>query len=163
MGRLLRDDDAMQMLKTALRSLPVDAKAIADHVTALAMDAIRATQTDEDLRRLSGEAERIRKKKEAMLDSYFSGAITNAEMQSMSRKYDTQHQALLLRRQEADRCRQENETLQGLIHADLSGILRGEVENEVFCKNILERITVFQDRHMELRLELLPQVFRFTD
>ena len=162
-GRLLRDDDAMQMLKTALRNLPVDAKAIADHVTALAMDAIKATQTDEDLRRLSGEAERIRKKKEAMLDSYFSGEITNAEMQSMSRKYDTQHQALLLRRQEADRCRQENETLQGLIHADLSGILRGEVENEVFCKNILERITVFQDRHMELRLELLPQVFRFTD
>ena len=162
-GRLLRDDDAMQMLKTALRSLPVDAKAIADHVTALAMDAIKATQTGEDLRRLAGEAERIRKKKETMLDSYFSGEITNAEMQSMSRKYDTQHQALLLRRQEADRCRQENETLQGLIHADLSGILKGEVENEVFCKNILERITVFQDRHMELRLERLPHVFRFTD
>ena len=56
-GRLLRDDDAMQMLKTALRNLPVDAKAIADQVTALAMDAIKATQTDEDLRRLSGEAE----------------------------------------------------------------------------------------------------------
>ena len=165
-GRLLRDDDAMQMLKTAIRSLPMDAKAIADHVTALAMDAIHDGQSGVDIHRLDLEIERVQKKKETMLDSYFSGEITKSEMQEMNRKYAGQIEDLRRQKQEAERCCQENagpETMRAVIHAEAAGLLNGETESEVFYKTILKSVTVYKDRHMELQLKHLPQVFRFAD
>ena len=47
------------------------------------------------------------------------------------------------------------------IQSELDAILTGEAESEVFWKTMLEQITVFKDRHLELRLNLLPHVFRF--
>ena len=42
----LRDDDAMQMLKAAIQSLPMDAKAIINNVTALALESIRNEEVE---------------------------------------------------------------------------------------------------------------------
>jgi hypothetical protein len=33
----------------------------------------------------------------------------------------------------------------------------------VFCKTMLDNLTVFKDRHMELRLDGLPLVFWFAE
>ena len=60
-GKLIRDDDAMQILKTALRNLPLDVKSIIHHVTALAVEAIQEVEhsTNPDPQRLGFEMERI--------------------------------------------------------------------------------------------------------
>ena len=166
-GKLIRDDDAMQMLKTAIRSLPLDAKAIINNVTALALEAIRDGEigTGDDPQRLIFEIERVQQKKEAVMDSYFSGEIAKEDMQAMNRKYDGQMKDLRRQKKEAELRRYENQDSKALrtaIQMEVSGILNGEIESEVFCKTMLDSLTIFKDRHMELRLHLLPQVFRFT-
>ena len=166
-GKLVRDDDAMQMLKTAIRSLPMDTKAIINNVTALALEAIQEADisTGDDPRRLGFEIERVQQKKESVMDSYFSGEITKEDMQAMNRKYDSQIENLRQRKKGAELRQYENRDTKALhtaIQTEVSGLLNGEIESAVFCKTILDSLTVFKDRHVELRLKLLPQVFQFS-
>ena len=159
-GKLVRDDDAIQMLKAAIQSLPVDFGSITKHVTALALDAIEMGNEVEDPRRLEGERKRVRKKKEAAMDSYFSGEITKEDMLAMQQKYDGQMEELFRRQQEAELLTLERQD-PAAIFAEVSAILGGEIESEVFYKTMLESLTVFKDRHMELRLCELPQIVYF--
>ena len=57
----------------------MEARPIIDNVTALAMEAIHAgdSRNTDDPERLRFELERLQQKKEAVLDHYFSGDISN--------------------------------------------------------------------------------------
>lgn len=166
-GRLVRDDDAMNMLKIAIRSLQIDREAIANNVTTLALNAIQAGEqgTGDDPERLQFEIDRIWKKKEAVLDSYFSQEITKEDMVSMKSKYDEQIRGLQERQHQANLRNQEKkdmQTLKAAIELEVKSILNGETESEVFSKILLDRLTVFKDRHIELTLNGLPQIFQFV-
>ena len=166
-GRLIRDDDAMQMLKTAIRILPMDVDAVVNNVTALAVEAIRASEPVflDDLHRFQVEIERLRKKKIAVLDSYFSGDITKEELEVMKQTYDQQIMEAQKRTKEAERQQKENRDFKFLkedMRSQVFGILNCDVESQVFYKNVLDHLTVFKDRHVELRLQRLPHVFCFS-
>lgn len=166
-GKLVRDDDAIHMLQTAIRSLPIDAKAIISNVTALALDAIQAGEqgTADHPERLRYEIERTEQKKEAVLDSYFSGDITKEDMQVMKQKYEGQLDTLhgrLAKAEERQRTNRNTRQLKTDIQSDVADLLSCETESEVLYKIILESLTVFKDRRMELRLNHLPQVFQFA-
>lgn len=165
-GRLVRDDDAMNMLKTAIRSLQLDKKTIISNVTALALDAIRAGEegTKEDPQRLRYEIQRMEQKKEFLLDSYFSGEITTADMQVMKARYESRLEDLRLRLADASEkqnTQNDTEELKNTIRKEVTAVLSCETESEVFYKSILDHITVFKDRSTELRLNHLPLVFWF--
>jgi len=49
------------------------------------------------------------------------------------------------------------------IQEKVTAILNGDIDSEVFYKVLLQSLTVFKDRHMELRLNWLPQVFFFAE
>jgi DNA invertase Pin-like site-specific DNA recombinase len=164
-GKLVRDDDAMQMLKTALESLPMDREAMIRSVTELALTSIRTTEPGGQQKPEQLRLEQIQRKREAVMDSYFSGEITKEDMQAMNRKYDSQMENLYRRKKEAEfrqNANRDSKELRTVIQAEVSDILNGEIESEVFCKTMLDSLTVFKDRHMELRLRFLPQVFQFA-
>ena len=91
-GRLLRDDVAMDILKKTLRSLSMDTDWLIHNVTDLALGAIWLdTQKRENQAEvLEREIAQIREKKEDVLDAFFSKYITKDEMQMMNRRYDNQ-------------------------------------------------------------------------
>ncbi len=166
-GRLVRDDDAMQMLKTAMRSLPVDIDAVIHNVTELALEAVLEGQTAarDNPERLRQELDRTHQKKEAVMDAYFSREISKENMISFTTRYEQQLSDLRKRLEEAQNrkdSKQDSTALRTQIHSEVTAILRGETESEVFYKNLLESLTVFKDRHMELRLKWLPLVFHFS-
>ena len=167
-GKLLRDDDAMQMFRAALMSLQMYAASVIHHVTELALEAIRDGETGagDDPKRLELDIEQIQGKKEAVMDSYFSGDIPKSDMLAMNRRYDLQIEDLLQRKLAAERRRRENrdtESLRAALRSEVAGILTGGIMSDVFCKTMLESLTVFHDRHMELRLRFLPMAFRFSE
>ncbi len=100
----------MQMLKTAVRSLPMDTKAIVNNVTALALEAIQDSKTGagDNPQQLGFEIDRVQLKKEAVMDSYFSREITKEDMKIMNRKYDGQMEELRRRQKEAELRQREN-------------------------------------------------------
>ena len=166
-GKLVRDDDAMQMLKTAIRSLPIDEKAIIHNVTTLALEAIQDGEmgSSDVPERIRLEYERVQRKKEAVMDSYFSGEITKEDMQAMNRRYDAQMEELRQRQRDAElrqKEKRDSKAIRLAIQMDVTDILSGKIESDAFCKSMLESLTVFKDRHMELRLNGLPHVFRFA-
>jgi hypothetical protein len=165
-GKLIRDDDALQMLKEAVRSLQMDVAEIVGHVADLATEAIQDSETEigDDPKKLGSEIERLEHKREAMMDSYFSGEISKEEMLAMKRKYDVKTADLVRRQQDAELRKIQKldcHSLRASMQFYLTGILKGETESQVFCKSLLDSLTVFPDRHMELRLLHLPQIFDF--
>ena len=166
-GRLVRDDDALNMVQTALRALQIDWEDVVGHVAALALEAIQAGQSNvsDTPERLDFEMEKLREKKERIMDAYLDGAFSKEEMLAMKGKYDAQIAALADRLAVAEE-RQKNGTdraqLKQSLCKKLTAILSGEQESEVLYKTILDQITVFKDRHMELTLAGLPQVYVFS-
>lgn len=163
--KLVRDDDAMNMLKFAVRSLSLDVKPIVDNITALALDAIQAGENGTDApERLRFELERLQHKKEAVMDHYFSGDISKEDMQAMKRRYEDQEQSFRERLEKAEVKQQGSVTaqLKQTIQAEVTDLLNFQVESEVLGKTLLNSLTVFQDKHMELRLNDLPMVFWFS-
>ncbi len=162
-GKLVRDDDAMNMLKTAVASLPIDTDAIIRNVTALAMDAIRVGEQGmgDDPERLRFELSRVQEKKEAVLDSYFSREISKEDMTAMKERYEKQMEGLQKRLTQAE-ARHDPQDRKAEISRTVAAILSGETESEVFSKAMLDCLTVYKDKHMELKLNGLPQVFQFA-
>jgi len=166
-GKLVRDDDAMQMLKTAIGHLPVDFDAVIRNVTELALEAVLMGQTAswDDSDRLRQELDRTRKKKEAVMDAYFSREISKKDMVSFTTKYEQQLIDFRKRLEETQKRKDEKKNSAALseqILAEVISVLNGKTESEVFYKTLLQSLIVFKDRHMELRLNWLPQVFYFT-
>lgn len=167
-GKLLRNDDAMHMLKTAIMSLPMDFSTIARNTAELVVNAMQDRKSDSvaDPRKIESELQRIQKKKEAVMDSCFSGELSKADMQAMLRKYDGQIEELRCRLLEAELRRQSGKDRNALLESicsEVAGILDGDIESEAFFKATVENLTVFPDRHTELRLKYLAQVFHFSD
>ena len=165
-GKLLRDDDGLQMLKSAIRALKIDRQAIADTVATLASEAILKDHNDSGrvYDRLLQARERICKKKESVLECYFSGSISLEEMQLMREKYE--REMVSLSEQIAVAVQKQNitndiKTIKKDIFREVYSILNGETDSDLFVKTMLHSITVFKDRHLELRLNYLLKTFYY--
>ena len=161
-GRIVRDDDAAQMLKTALRALQIDIQTVSTELTALALNAIRTDGTERGTtaERIFCELDRVQRKKEAVLDSYFSGDISKSDMQTMCERYTDRTETLRqqLERTQLQTAHPKNDDIPKAVQS----ILTGEEASEAFDRMLVHSLTVFPDRHIELRLQCLPHVFRFT-
>ena len=102
-GKLVRDDDAMQMLKTAIKSLLLDTSAVIRNVATLALEAVLSDRPSnrKNPKQLQQELNRVQQKRETVMDSYFSGEITKEDMQTMLCKYDRQLTELRQRLEDA--------------------------------------------------------------
>lgn len=166
-GKIIRDDDAMNMLKIAVGSLQIDWETITGNVTALALDAVQMEQTGtgDTPERLQYEIGRVREKKEKLLDSYFAEEISKEDMVSMKETYENQLTALrerLNKAQQRQADAADTQHLKEAIRGEVGAILRGEMDSEVLSKTLLDQMTVFKDRHIELKLNALPMVFHFA-
>ena len=146
-GRLVRDDDALRMLQTALESLPLEPELLVRQV----LDRLPSREDPEKLRR---RRDTLLSKKETALDAYCAGDLTREELQTLKDGYDRQLCALRRRLESPDPRIRESHIRQVVTDA----LTRG---SEPVYRAILESLTVFPDRHMELRLKGLPQVFCF--
>ena len=164
-GRMLRDEAAADMVRQALQALQLDTAWVSICAAALAWKAIQIGSHGRDnFKQLKLEAARIEQKREAVLDAFFSGEISREEMQVM--KAHCSRQLCSLRQQlEAAQCRELPgcASPEEALRQEITELLSGQTESCMFYHAILDQITVFKDRHLELRLNGLPQVFHFSD
>ena len=107
----------------------------------------------------------LTRKKEAVLDAFFSQTVTKEEMRLMNERYD-QELATLEQRMQAVREKQklcyDASSLADDVRQKVKAIVCGETDSEVFYKNILDHMTVYRGGRVELRLNLLPQKWVFV-
>ena len=156
-GKLLRDDDGMNMLKVAIQCIPLDKEAITKAVIALIQHGIQAEKAVDD-QTIHREMDGILRKKEMLLDSFLDGAISRLDMEAMNRKYDSRMESLqeLLGQPKHEHRIDE-------IKVEIEKLLAFGTESEAFWKQIPEYLAVFQDRHVELKLRGIPWIFRFLE
>lgn len=162
-GRMLRDDTAEKLVKIALCSLLFEREEITRTVCTLAAEAIdwEENRLSDGEERIRTEIDRTEKKKEGVLDAFFSGEITPEEMQTMRARYDQQLAELrqrLIPPRELE-CPRDIHAIREMTAA----VLRGDVVSDALNRSLVERITVFGDRHIELKLSGLPLIWHFTD
>ena len=166
-GKMLRDELAMDILKQSLASLQMDVDGIIQNVTDIAMDAIRAGEgqgTDRP-EALEYQIEQFTKKKSDVLDAFISKQITKDEMKLVNERYDKELDNLRSRL-EAARSKAgisyKPETLQRDVKKKITAIVGGETDSEVFYKNLLDHMVVYKDKKVEVHLNLLPQKWVFV-
>ena len=166
-GKMLRDELAMDILKQSLASLQMDVDGIIQNVTDIAMDAIRAgeEQVTDCPETLEHQIEQLNKKKADVLDAFFSRQITKDEMKLVNKRYDVELDALQVRR-EAARSKEEivceTEALRKDVKKKITAIVSGETDSEVFYKNLLDHMVIYKDKRVDVYLNLLPQKWVFV-
>ena len=165
-GKMLRDELAMDILKQSLASLQMDTDWIVQNVGDIAMEAIQTGEgqgTDRP-EALEYQIEQLTKKKADVLDAFFSQQITKDEMKLVNERYDRELGALRVRL-EAVRSKgaaaYETEVLREDVQKKITAIVGGETDSEAFYKNLLDRMVVHKDKRVEVYLNLLPQKWTF--
>ena len=166
-GKVIRDDLALDILKQVMAALKVDRKWLIRNVTDIAMEAIREGETDstDSAERLESEISQIMKKKEAVLDAFFSGNITKDEMRMMNERYDRELAELNSRMdvvKAGQRIVYGTSTLRDDVRKQVASIISGDRGSEVFLKNVLDHMVVFRDKRIEVCLHLLPHKWVFV-
>nr|WP_325185451.1 recombinase family protein [uncultured Oscillibacter sp.] len=165
-GKLLRDELAMDILLQSLAALRMDREGIVQNITALALEAIQMSedQNSDHAEVLEYEISQLNQKKADVLDAFFSRQITKEEMQLVNQRYDKELEALQ-KRLEAARAKEcvtyETEQLREDVSSQVAEIVNGRTESEILCKNVLDRMVVHKDRKVEVYLNLLPQKWTF--
>lgn len=166
-GKMLRDELAVDILKQSLASLQMDVDGIIQNVTDIAMEAIQAEERQGTDRpeALEYQIEQLTKKKADVLDAFISQQITKDEMKLVNERYDKDLEDLRSRL-EAARSKAgilyQPETLQKDVKKKIAAIVGGDTESEIFYKNLLDHMVVYKDKKVEVYLNLLPQKWVFV-
>ena len=166
-GKVIRDDLALDILKQVMATLKMDRKWLIRNMTDIAMEAIREGETDstDSAERLESEISQIMKKKEAVLDAFFSENITKDEMRMMNERYDRELTELNSRMdvvKAGQRIVYGTSTLRDDVRKQVASIVSGDRGSEVFLKNVLDHMVVFRDKRIEVCLHLLPHKWVFV-
>ena len=166
-GTMIRDDVATEMVQQAAATLKLDTRWIIDNVTKLATNAILASeQTNLDNEdRLQQAIKKIQTKRAKVLDTFFAEEITKEEMRMMTDKYDTELsdlQARLEAVRKQQTLRYDISQLSGDIRKEITSIVKGDTKSEIFYKNLLNHMTVFPDKRVEICFNLLPYKWVFV-
>lgn len=153
--RLLRDDDARYMLHQALGALNIDWEEIGGALLAMVQEVREGKE-----RRNQEMWQSLQRKKEAVMDAYFSGEITVQDMQCMKERYQRQQNQLDSdHMEEAQSWENRGQEMTRVLDA----LLRGTLSSDALCRILIQKIVVYPDRHVQLTLRGLSHIFEFSD
>ena len=165
-GYQLRDETGLEMVKQSVAMLRMDQEAIVSNITGLILEALCASRGSKAVRleKLKKELEAVREKKKRVLDAYFSKYISDEDIKLMNEEYDRKIRELTVQIET-----EKQETVFGNdfadpeceIRAGVCGIVSGESAPDSFYGNLLDHITAYPDRRMEVHLKGLPQTWVF--
>ena len=157
----LRDEVGMEMVRQSVGMLKLDTAAVVRDITHIVLEAIQSSQDSSQIsaERLKKELEQNEAKKKGVLDAFFDKSITKDDMKLMNAEYD-RHIAELTEKiaevEKQESLTYNTATLEKEIRAKVTGIVRGENISGNFYGNLLDQITAYPDRRMEVHLKLLP-------
>ena len=99
------------------------------------------------------------------MDTFFAEEITKEEMRMMTDKYDTELsdlQARLEAVRKQQTLRYDISQLSGDIRKEITSIVKGDTKSEIFYKNLLDHMTVYPDKRVELCFSLIPYKWTYV-
>lgn len=158
-GKQIRDDLGMEILTKVLQSIPVDFGWITQNLTQIVLSAIQTEEAfKESPDRLKTKIRQLQKKREASIDAYVSGIITDQELRQMKERYREKEDAL---QQKLEEWEHAEKVTPSQLHAELQtkiqAIVSCENVSEPYYKALLQTMTVHKDGTIEIKINALPQ------
>jgi predicted nucleic acid-binding Zn-ribbon protein len=152
------------MLRRSLRELKIDKARLVEDITRMAMEEITKRENAQpQTRRYEREIELLKKKKERVLDAFFSGNISKEEMRMMSRKYDALTETAVQKLNSVVRGSPPRGAAisEEEVRAEAAAIAEGGKAGDIFLRRMIGSIVVFKDGSCELRLNSLEQTWDY--
>lgn len=160
-GRQIREDVAMDILRRSVEAVTLDKKAIISDLTRI-IERVLSNSADDgqvELQRLELDLEKLQKRSDTILDRFLDQTIGKADFQRARSRCEaeiTQTQERI----EAIRQRQKLDTdtkmLKPDIRAAITDIVSGQTTDDSFYGRLLHHMTVYRDGRVEVVLNLLP-------
>lgn len=164
-GKMLRNELAIDILRQSLASIQMDRGWILHNITHIVWEAIQAGEQtgSKTAEKLIRNIQQLETKKTVMLDAFFSQSISESDMNLMNAHYNRELSTLQTRLDavQGDTAYGESMSLSD-VQQHIAAIMDGKSESEVFYKNILDHMVVYKDRRVEVYLRSLPQAWVFT-
>lgn len=154
-GRTIRDELAMEALKLAIGSIPVDREQL---IGSLCNALCTPRTPSEAPRDTAAQLRQLQKKKENAIDAFLSGTISREELQQMKERYDQRITQLSLRLRS---CASVPTPAPPGDRQQLLDIINDPTAAAPLCRRLLESLTIHKDGTFQLRLCHLPQVWHF--
>ena len=163
----LRDEVGIEMVRQSVGMMKLDTDAVIRDITRIVLEAIQASQDSSQLsaERLKKELEQIEVKKKGVLDAFFTKSISKDDMKLMNAEYDRRIAELIEKiatAEKRERLSYDTATLEKDIRSKVAGIVSGETASGNFYGNLLDHITAYPDRRMEVYLKLLPTKWTYV-
>ena len=160
-GRQLREDVAMDILKRSVQAVEMDAEGIICNLTRIVESVLKDSQgsSKSERRQLERELEREKEKKQRTLEAFFDRAISKADLQFMNLRCDNRitqisdQIAAIEKREELD---PQSGGVKKDVREAIKNIVKGEMAADDFYGHLLHHMTVDSGGRVEVALNLLP-------
>ena len=160
-GRQIRDDIAMDLLRRSVSAVTLDKKSIISSLTRV-VESVLASGEDsgeQELRRLELEFEKLQARSDAILDRFLDESISKEDYQRVKARCENemnrvQEKITAIKHRQA--LNTDTQTLKPDIRATITGIVSGRTADDDFYGHLLQQMIVYRDGRVEVALNLLP-------
>lgn len=156
----IRDEDFMIAIQKVVECLEINkAKILKGLANVIRMILSNEAEETVDESEIQKKIENMTSKSERLLDLYLSEDLTKEEYRKKKEEYENKIAELHSLLTDADKERKDaydSEAAIKDITSYINNILSGNQRDEIFYQNIVEKIVVYDRRHMDIYLRLLP-------
>lgn len=166
-GYQLRDEVGLEMIRKSVEMLKIERNSVVESLTRIVSDAIRATQEGSQVtaEKLKQELKQLEEKKKSVLDAFFAENISKDDMKLMNAEYDIRIAALtdkIAAAEKKESLSYDTVTQKKDIYAKITDIVNGKTATDNYYGNLLDHITAYPDKRMEVHLKLLPTKWTYV-
>lgn len=162
----IRDEDFMLIIQQIVHHLRANKKRLIDDLVTIVREVLGTGDKDDDeIEKLQGKLDQFADKKDRLVDLYLNKEISKDGYHRMTQKYEADAKELeaQIRRLEGHKTLQAN---QDAILEDIAGTIRaltlGEKQDEIFYRNIVDKIVVHSRKNIDVYLKLLPYKWAYV-
>ena len=156
----LRDTDIKLILKHIISDVMGNREELLDAVLGTVDEVLRVCADKNNVEYFENEIGKVEAKKEKLLDMCLSGDIETLEYKKACERLNAEHAELLskLSKEKANRDMIADKTqIIATITEYISALSVGEEWDDVFYRNIIDKIYVHKDRTIDVHFKLIPE------
>ena len=156
----LRDTDIKLILKHIISDVMGNREELLDAVLGTVDEVLRVCADKNNVEYFENEIGKVEAKKEKLLDMCLSGDIETLEYKKACERLNAEHTELLskLSKEKANRDMIADKTqIIATITEYISALSVGEEWDDVFYRNIIDKIYVHKDRTIDVHFKLIPE------
>lgn len=163
--RSLNDEDVKWMLQEIVRDIQDDTKKTVAHLATVIAKVLDSSICEDQLNSLQNKQAQLGEKKQRLLDLYLNQDISKQDFQTANAKCNQEALAVskqLEKLQAQAELKKNQDAVMHEISDTLNNLASGNEWDDMFYRHLLQQITVYDDSRIEICLNLLPAVWRFS-